>query len=236
MLPCQHKPTTASTVTMFTETSCKLLHRARSLRKLRPDTQPAPHSPPHHQHTRQMSIASDVSRASSSGSDVSHRDTSVEWDPLRLHPSMDVDRSPAVMPGPYYGHRAHHSQQAQYFPDDQAAHAPRQLASFAEHLHQADSPRADQQTFSEVYDGFDFGFADKTQHRQQSAQQTRTPQSDIDLRRPSTSGSSEPPSPVRRRPPFPGGNDELKRGDWKRRGIVFGVEIPTSEDDCFEIP
>jgi hypothetical protein len=147
---------------------------------------------------------------------------------------MDVDRSPAVMPGPYYGHRAHHVQQPQYFPDDHAS--PRQLASFAEHLHHADSPRADQQSFSlEVYEGFDFGFAEKTQR--QPPQQLRTFQSHMELTRPQTSGTDEPPSPVRRRPPFPGGNNELKRGDWKRRGIVFGTEdLPISEDDCFEIP
>ncbi|KAK0749300.1 hypothetical protein B0T18DRAFT_436877 [Schizothecium vesticola] len=146
--------------------------------------------------------SSDSSRPSTSGgrSDTS----SIEWNPLGLHPPL--------APAP-------------------RLHQQRSLHSFQQHLQQTKTvpvPAAPRPTLSShghsrsappalvIYDGFDFGFG---KGERGSAPST-----------PSTiSGSSGPSTPAMRRPGPPGGMDGpdffIKRGGWKRRGIVFTPEV-----------
>jgi hypothetical protein len=209
---------------MFGEAGHKILHRARSMRRMRHDDQPT--------HKRAISSSSHESRASSSGSDTSRRENSVDWDPLRLHPAMEVDHSPHITP-PYHGARPaqaeEHSPQEQYF-----HHQPR-------HTHTGAA--------MQIYGGFDFGFEKPQQMRDSTgARRLRQPKSEADLKQQAASkADDEEPqwrglhSPSRRQAPT--GFDEadyfIKRGGWKRRGIVFGgftEEAHESEDDVFEIP
>ncbi|TPX13913.1 uncharacterized protein E0L32_005613 [Thyridium curvatum] len=226
---------------MFCSASQKLLHR-RSHKKLRDAETPASH----HHHKRQNSAWSDSSRASSSssGSDSSSSSSSrrdgstVEWDPLRLHPSM---AAPEQSPPRCVERRYQHQEEAE------------------EKHHRLAHNR--QPGFSlEIYDGFDFGFGAAAQKKLPAAvavvvaeaeagRTLRAPSSEADLRHqqrhsspdPAEWGSeSQPPSPSRRRP-LPASLNEadyfLKRGGWKRRGIVFCTDEPVAtDDDVFEIP
>jgi hypothetical protein len=71
-----------------------------------------------------------------------------------------------------------------------------------------------------IYDGFDFGFASPGRGASQSAPTSPT----------TSQGATPRPHPVT-------DGDYFKRGDWKRRGIVFGTTEATmaSEDECFDL-
>jgi len=215
---------------MFGDAGHKILHRARSLRRLRPDDAPA--------HQRGISISSDDSRASSSGSDTSRRGNSVEWDPLRLHPSMEVDRSPHITPlyhGPRPQQPQHHDEETH---DGRTVEARQPFRHPPRHTHLGVGVT--------IYDGFDFGF-DKTRPADGTpARRLRAPKSVSDLQAQPSKKEEEPQwnglhSPARRH--IPGGFDEadyfIKRGGWKRRGIVFGGgstdAAHDSDEDCFDI-
>ncbi len=130
--------------------------------------------------------------------------------------------------------------------------------------HHHEGEAEDEDEALHIYDGFDFGFA-KTQARSAdddavvvgvatTARRLRAPKSETDLhrRRPQqlhfTPGEMHaPPSPTASHlRPRPAGMDEadyfIKRGGWKRQGIVFGgassddssmSSLYPSEDDLF---
>jgi len=219
---------------MLTTAGQKLLHRARSLKRPKAQEPPSPHK-------RHISTSSDVSRASSSGSDTATRGNSVEWDPLRLHPSMVVDSSPHMLPR---GRRYYHQ-------DPTTEHT-------LEHDHP--QPAAQPGLSLEIHDGFDFGFGkpQAVPEDEDITPRPSAPKSEADLHRrrrrrrdankEAGGGQEWGPGGVdgfpssTSRPLPPAGFDEadyfIKRGGWKRRGIVFsrGDDEQEGEDDCFGIP
>ena len=70
-----------------------------------------------------------------------------------------------------------------------------------------------------IYEGFDFGFSPN--QTSQSA--------------PTSPTTSEGPTP--RPHPATDGPEYFKRGDWKRRGIVFGTSetAMATEAECFDL-
>jgi hypothetical protein len=74
-----------------------------------------------------------------------------------------------------------------------------------------------------IYDGFDFGFGLK--QTSQSAPSSPTTPSASATPRPHPAGSMDGPDYF------------MKRGDWKRRGIVFSANETTmaTEEECFDL-
>jgi len=157
----------------------------------------------------------------------------VEWDPLHMHPSMEVDSSPHITPL-YHGsrHQPHEEDQGHSVEQQQQFHPPRHA-----------QPGFNMQ----IYEGFDFGFGkQQTSESTSGPRRMRAQKSEADLHQQNREAESKEPqwnglhSPSRRH--LPEGFDEadyfIRRGGWKRRGIVFGctAEAQESEDDCFELP
>ena len=164
---------------------------------------------------------------------------------------MEVDRSPHITPV-YHAHRHdhhhHHHHQHQHQQHEGSRHP-----QIVEHQAEYHPPRhtTQQGATLQIYGGFDFGFekpqplspadSDVGRHHR-----LRAPKSETDLHRrhdaAAMGGGADwngLPSPVRRI--RPAGYDEadnfIKRGGWKRRGIVFGSSEPAhdAEDNCFDV-
>jgi len=151
---------------------------------------------------------------------------------------MEVDRSPHITPL-YHG-----TQIQQHHHHDESHESSPMLESQA----QFQQPRYTHPGFSvKIYDGFDFGFDKAHEDNRSPARRLRAPKSVGDLQAQRSKGADEQQqwnglhSPTPRH--LPGSFDEaqffMKRGDWKRRGIVFGggstEPAHESDEDCFDI-
>jgi len=148
---------------------------------------------------------------------------------------MEVDRSPHITP--LYNNTHPRHQQEEETNDSRMAEQQRETSR----------PRHTHPGFNvQIYDGFDFGFNKAQSSTNNSTRRMRAPKSMSDLQLQASKQEEQPQwnglhSPVRRH--LPGGFDEadyfIKRGGWKRRGIVFGVSnsepAHESDEDCFDI-
>ncbi|CAK7245103.1 MAG: hypothetical protein STHCBS139747_006671 [Sporothrix thermara] len=204
-----------------------------------------------HVHFRQASTCSQVSRASSSwssnASTTSSRNAGLEWDSLRLHP---VPSGPVVRASPQY-HDADRSFYYHHDDDSYVVSSSTHGFDFGFDDRSA-SKRAVRQTIADIRlvsstnddEGFEaqgLSAPPPSHHRlraHQSADNLQQTMRDLQLLgangaldRPSTPPmpallASEPPSPVTPRTQPHAANETeryLKRGDWKRRGIVFSA-------------
>lgn len=181
----------------------------------------------------------------------------MEYDPLRLHPSMEIERAPHVPPQTFYDHEADEIEQLVSFYHHSRHTSMEEKPSYSQPVDLA--PRRPRKSEHEVHGGFDFGFHSPSSSPSASSftstmsssslesvspRPLRAAKSVVDLRRRETAWAeamntdvpSMPSSPRRRLPPTDG-NDFITRGTWKRRGIVFGggEERVMDEDDAFEI-
>ncbi|KAL1871976.1 hypothetical protein VTK73DRAFT_1806 [Phialemonium thermophilum] len=184
-----------------------------------------------HIHLRKPSQASSL--ASAASTDGQYPSTA-EWDtklaepnPLRLHPPMETG-SPRVQPA-----NNRRPQSRYHLEDDDALrfHQAR-LRSYRD-LQRSHDPSV------EIHDGFDFGFSNSTRPVSEPSAGRSTSEdaspNDSDLAPAVEWGTAIMPRP------HPAGLDNadyiLKRGDWKRRGIIFDLEIPLAdEEESFDIP
>jgi len=205
-------------------------------------------------HQRHPSNISAVSAARSSTEScrpsTSRGDRVVDWDPLRLHPPLAASHLPFT-PQQQNNTRSHH----------QDLRSPRSLHNL-HGTHASVHPSQPEhhqptKTRTVIYGGFDFGF-----DQMSSSHRRREPMHDFDDiyqdRAPSPSNSSTTsgsdfgpatPSDVQgpagwggfvNPRPHPAGMDSadhfIKRGGWKRRGIIFEAEIPMAgEEECFDL-
>ncbi|KAK3372008.1 hypothetical protein B0H63DRAFT_285933 [Podospora didyma] len=181
-------------------------------------------------HFRKNSDASSMARSSTDSSrpSTSRTDMSIDLDPLRCHPPLATAPTPAV----------HHFDSRRYEP-----HELRQARS--SHNHSQTKLHSQPEPSMVIYDGFDFGFG----HQKPAGGQREPAQTDCWQSSFSDSGSeaaspgshaSEWDDPVVTPRPNPaarqGADYFMKRGDWKRRGIIFTAEVPmASEDECFDL-
>lgn len=213
-------------------------------------------------HTTTMShrprLPSDASSLASSRPSLSTRSemSVVDWDPLRLHPPLAPGPSPPLRDAadarcsrPYQPHELRHAR---------SSHTLRRPATPPQQ-----HPAASFSSETVIYDGFDFGFSSKPTPTTSSTVVPRrrapspTPSEDslsssgfddlglglgLDSAAGSTARLSARPRPRPR--PHPESpsllNDEaeyfIRRGGWKRRGIVFVDGSPLAgEDETFEI-
>ncbi|KAK0655797.1 hypothetical protein B0T16DRAFT_451432 [Cercophora newfieldiana] len=96
----------------------------------------------------------------------------------------------------------------------------RSLHSLRQHQQETSHSHSHSEPAMVIYDGFDFGFASPNRAISHSA--------------PTSPTTSEGATPRRHQAT---GDDYFKRGDWKRRGIVFGTSEATmaTEDECFDL-
>jgi hypothetical protein len=219
----------------------------------------------HHHHRQPPSDASSQARPSLDSTSSGRTDMSIDWDPLRLHPSV------AAGPAPPLRDAFSESTSRRYQPHE-LRHARSSQA-----LRQPSSPSHQHRPASNntvIYDGFDFGFNNNptpptlnTTSPSSRGMMARAPSptpsdasSECSLSLGgSLSDDSSPveveemglclglaPAPVPRPRARPrprlddSGNDAesyIRRGGWKRRGIVFvNSEAPLAgEDETFEI-
>jgi len=141
-------------------------------------------------------------------------------------------------------------------------HQPHRTLQPASHPHHRSyHPRSNQSTATVIYDGFDFGFdvQQPVSRRRETApsQQNSWPSPTLSSTSSGSSGSSSSSSSGSESRagsewgdagvqgltprPYPAGMDEadyfIKRGGWKRRGIVFSPPgaAMASEDECFDL-
>ncbi|KAK3987411.1 hypothetical protein QBC44DRAFT_119246 [Cladorrhinum sp. PSN332] len=206
-----------------------------------------------HHHTKASDLSSDTrssmesttsSRPSTSGG---KSDLSVDWDPLRLHPPLANAPVPHLPEDDnsrrYQPHEIRQSRSMHNIRSRQQHQQPHRH----HHQHQPS-------TSTVIYGGFDFGFEtghDHQNHRPTVRCPSPTPSSASDAS--SLDGVREAeewgdngvitalPAPRRSRPHPPAGMDEaenfIRRGGWKRRGIVFVSDATTlaGEDETWEI-
>jgi hypothetical protein len=206
----------------------------------------------HHHHRHVPSDASSLSRPSLDSTSSRRTDLSIDWDPLRLHPSLSSGPSPPLQDAfsdstsrRYQPHELRHARSSQGLRRPSTSH------------HQPTQSTV-------IYDGFDFGFNNNptrvmTKPAAASNMMRRAPsptpsdassESSFSLGEPSDEemglGLGLSPAPALRsrprpRPCYDDGADEaesfIRRGGWKRRGIVFvnsGSPL-AGEDETFEI-
>ncbi|KAK3935686.1 hypothetical protein QBC46DRAFT_45223 [Diplogelasinospora grovesii] len=200
-------------------------------------------------HHRKPSDASSTTRSSTDSSrpSTSRTENSLDRDPLRLHPPMASACSPCGTHGEEdrRDHRQHfhsgprESQSLRSF-HDRVAGGGRSLRT------QASAPSQ-----MVIYEGFDFGF------NQQPPPPVRrepvhSPSASWPTPSPNTGSYSDAATPGRRLLPEWGGEGDvvtprphtavmdqadyfMKRGDWKRKGIVFAPQVPMApEEECFD--
>ncbi|KAK0613087.1 hypothetical protein B0T17DRAFT_511440 [Bombardia bombarda] len=235
----------------------RLLRSFRSHKTIKPSASPR-------QQDMRLRLPSDASSMTRSSTDsscpsTSRTDMSVEWDPLRLHPplagyalfssSSTSDESMRRYHHQQQEHHQHHHQQHQEQNHHHQQHHL-QTAQSPQTLHGQSDHHSHSRAKTVIYDGFDFGF-----------DQTSAAARDVWLSpsSPTTNTSrwsySEPATPPATPPngatpgwgdavtlrPHPAGMDTadyfIKRGGWKRRGIVFGADqLPmASESETFDL-
>ncbi|KAK1750239.1 hypothetical protein QBC47DRAFT_122636 [Echria macrotheca] len=206
----------------------RILHSFRSHRCLRTE---AGSGSQDMRHNRQPSDASSMARSSTESArpSTSRTDMSVEYDPLRLHPVTLAPGPVPILPTRIESrhYEPHELRQARSMHFHHGHHTqPRQIHN---HSHSQSVPAM------VIYGGFDFGFGEKmvpSSPSSLSGSEAATPNScqgafewgDAITPRPHPAGSSSGPG------------NFIKRGDWKRRGIVFAADSPAaSEDECFDL-
>ncbi|KAK4161997.1 hypothetical protein QBC43DRAFT_322653 [Cladorrhinum sp. PSN259] len=206
----------------------------------------------HHQHTKATDLGSGArssmesissSRPSTSGG---KSDLSVDWDPLRLHPPL------ANAPVPHLPeddssrrYQPHELRQSRSMHNIRSRQHHQQQPHGGHHQHQPSASTV-------IYGGFDFGFETCRPHHHKSAARCPSPSPSSASDASSLDGVREAeewgdngvitalPAPRRSRPHPPAGMDAdnfIRRGGWKRRGIVFVTDATTlaSEDETWEI-
>ncbi|VBB72926.1 Putative protein of unknown function [Podospora comata] len=237
-------------------TSHRALRSFRSHNRLRSEA--ASHSTMHFRHHHsQPSSASSLARSSmeSSSSSVSRPSTSggkselsVDWDPLRLHPPL------ACAPVP---HLPEETSSRRYQPHE--LRQARSMHNLRAQQHNNHTSRHNHQasTATVIYGGFDFGF-DNSRSHQTSARRPPSPTPSTASDASSLDGTRDAeewgdnfivtPLPAPRRRPHPQhtpgqpaalseADNFIKRGGWKRRGIVFVSDTPAlaPEEETWEI-
>jgi len=165
----------------------------------------------------------------------------VDWDPLRLHPPLERARSPCVYLEDKSGRH--------WFED----HGRRNTNLRRHHTHSY-RQRQTQSGSSTIYSGFDFGFRDSVNSAAETHRRYRSeadvdwaPQPRIGRRISDYESSGSDSAPIewgeaimpRPHPELIGEADYfMRRGDWKRRGVVFSSPAVrlASEEDTFDIP
>ncbi|KAK0737539.1 hypothetical protein B0T21DRAFT_365465 [Apiosordaria backusii] len=191
------------------------------------------------------SMESSVSRPSTSGG---KSELSVDWDPLRLHPPL------ACAPVP---HLPEETSSRRYQPHElRQARSMHNLRAQQQNNH---TSRHNQQapTATVIYGGFDFGFDTSRSHKT-SARRPPSPTPSTASDASSLDGIRDAeewgdnfivtPLPAPRRRPHPQhtagqpaalaeAENFIKRGGWKRRGIVFVSDTPAlaPEEETWEI-
>lgn len=194
----------------------RILHSFRSHRNLRAGSTSEAIEMPHpiRHHRRQPSetrSSTESSRPSTRGSDLS----AVEWDPLRLHPPLAPGPAPVLPPSNTLTHHGVRQARSMHF---QQNSQPK-----TQHSYSASTPSV------VIYDGFDFGFGSG----KKSSSEPASPDSCRGAEWCDSAGPAVTPRPHRA---TEGADDFLKRGDWKRRGIVFASSTPmASEEECFDL-
>lgn len=190
------------------------------------------------------------SRPSTSGG---KSDLSVDWDPLRLHPPL------ACAPVPNLPEDiASRRYQTQELRQARSMHNLRASQQQQQQRQQHSSPahsrpswhQQNGSTATVIYDGFDFGFSNTNMEPARRRAPSPTPSSVSDASSLDGSRDAEDwgdnfivtplPAPRRRRPQPPAeleADHFMKRGGWKRRGIVFVSDAAAlaSEDESWEI-
>ncbi|KAK4192486.1 hypothetical protein QBC35DRAFT_373465 [Podospora australis] len=237
--------------------SHRLLRSFRSHKSLKQEAAHHPnnmHFRHHHSRPSDMSSMARTSMESATSSRPStsggKSELSVDWDPLRLHPPLacaPVPHLPEEIASRRYQPqepkqaRSMHNLRAVQQQQQQQASRP------SRHQHQAS-------TATVIYGGFDFGFNDTNTHPVPRRAPSPTPSSVSDAS--STDGSRDAeewgdnivvtplPAPRHRQPRQTGppateleAEHFMKRGGWKRRGIVFVSEATTlaSEEESWEM-
>lgn len=170
---------------------------------------------------------------------------------------MEIERAPHVPPQTFYDHETDEIEQLVSFYHHSRNASREEKPSYSAPVDLA--PRRPRRSEHEVHEGFDFGFhspssspsamsfastVSSSSLESVSPRPLRAAKSVVDLRRRDSAWAeavdadvpSVPISPRRRLPPTDA-NDFIKRGDWKRKGIVFGggEERQMDEEDAFEI-
>ncbi len=189
--------------------------------------------------TTRSSIESEVSRPSTSRTDVSSTSSAstIEWDPLRLHPTT-APASAAPLPE----RRSHHE-----------LRGVRSFHKMPSHHASFRSLQSSRNSELEIHEGFDFGFKSQTFQASEYLEPARPPVrsawSYSTVPSPGSSGDSDTGAgdlagpewgddAVTPRPhaPTDDGDYFMKRGAWKRRGIVFSPGIVLAgEDESFDL-
>ncbi|KAK4229541.1 hypothetical protein QBC38DRAFT_472089 [Podospora fimiseda] len=205
-----------------------------------------------HHHTKESDLSSSADTRSSMESSTSSRpstsggksDLSVDWDPLRLHPPLANAPVPQLPEDDnvrrYQPYELRQSRSMHNIRSGQQHHQQPQR----QHHHQPS-------TSTVIYGGFDFGFS--SQHQRPTADRCSSPTPSTASDASSLYGVREAeewgdngvitplPAPRRSRPQPPAGIDEaenfIRRGGWKRRGIVFVTDSTAmaTEDETWEI-
>ncbi|OTA56854.1 hypothetical protein K449DRAFT_437700 [Hypoxylon sp. EC38] len=177
-------------------------------------------------HTRKWSTSSTVSQTSST---ASHDRL---YDPLSLHPPLSLNTSPHIIP---------EYNEAMYREDKEREHR------YFNHTHHAEDRLQDSVEYSPVKGHFSRPSGGRPYVYNQSLQwplkdwQTIPPGlAELDSTTSSPAESPTRPTTIRRRP-TDWMNDRdavLKRGDWKRRGIVFQLDSDEEQEQeqHFELP
>ncbi|KAI1772711.1 hypothetical protein F4818DRAFT_137473 [Hypoxylon cercidicola] len=180
-------------------------------------------------HARKWSTSSTVSQTSSTTS--SHDRL---YDPLSLHPPLSLNTSPHII---------HEYDEARYREDERERH-------FFNPTHHAEEHIQDSAVYSPIK-GHNCYFARPTENKPYVYDQTvqwplkdwqAIPPGLAELNSSATSSPTESPTrPSNQRRPTNWMNDRdalLKRGDWKRRGIVFHLATDEEEqqEQHFELP
>ncbi|KAI3330630.1 hypothetical protein F4824DRAFT_331946 [Ustulina deusta] len=184
-----------------------------------------------HTHTRKWSLSSTISQASS---EASHRHRADNFNPLSLHPPLSLNTSPRVIP---------EYDMVRYREDEERE------SRFFNQTRYAEDHIQDQAEYSPIK-GKNCYFEGSETRPYQYDQDSQWPLKDWQaippgLSEPSSSNSSTVPSPTRpdvprrRNADWMDDNDVfIKRGSWKRRGIVFHLDHKDEEwqDKHFELP
>lgn len=174
-----------------------------------------------HQHLRTMSTSSSVSRSSSTGSHTK----ATAYDPLALHPPLFLNTSPMISEydedtHDKVEHEDNHSeiQDSGYSSEESVYYNQDKRRRTYVYDQQLQWPLKDWQTVPP-------GLANMSEDDFNSHMAPCTTSNSSSQRRPSKEAMSE-------------SDMFVKRGDWKRRGIVFGLSSDAEDEQSqhFELP